>query len=171
VYGVFVWCPTDHLEPGVVASWSTPLTGILDVGRYPSGSDTVAEELASIFRDATFHSEARADIMRWKYRKLLMNLGNAVEALCGAEGGRSSLPERARLEGVACLNAANIPFVQEDEEAVGREKGLRLARSKAASASADRPGKACRGIPAAWKPIISTEKSRYRAAARCADAR
>ncbi|MCM3881781.1 MAG: hypothetical protein ND807_16865 [Vicinamibacterales bacterium] len=125
VYGVFVWCPAEHLEPGVVDSWSTPATGILDVGRYPSGIDPLAERLAGVFREATFYSEARADIMRSKYRKLLMNLGNAVEALCGADARHSSLVERARLEGVECLNAAGIPFVQEDEEPVRREHGLR----------------------------------------------
>ena len=32
-------------------------------------------------RGATFLSEPRPDIMRWKYRKLVMNLGNAVQAL------------------------------------------------------------------------------------------
>ena len=127
VYGVYVWCPSDHLEPGVVESWSAPTTGILDVGRYPAGTDALAERLASIFRDATFYSEARDDIMRWKYRKLLTNLGNAIEALCGPEAARSSLVERARLEGVACLEAAGIPFVQEDEDAVAREQDVRLA--------------------------------------------
>jgi 2-dehydropantoate 2-reductase len=126
VYGVFVWCPSEHLEPGVVESWSTSAGGILDVGRYPSGSDRVAERLAAVFREATFYSEARADIMRWKYRKLLMNLGNAVEALCGDDARHSSVVERARREGVECLNAAGIPFVQEEEDAVRREHALRL---------------------------------------------
>ena len=47
---------------------------------------------------------ARPDIMRWKYRKLLSNLANAVEALCGPEaalrpagqGGRARRSCRAR---------------------------------------------------------------------------
>jgi 2-dehydropantoate 2-reductase len=126
VYGVFVWCPSDYLEPGVVEYWSLPpKTGILDVGRYPSGTDEIAERVASTFRDAAFYAEARVDIMRWKYRKLLMNLGNAVEALCGSKAARSELAERARLEGVACLNAAGISFVQDDEEPVAREKSFR----------------------------------------------
>ena len=37
VYGVPVACPASHLEPGVVRAYSVPVTGILDVGRYPAG--------------------------------------------------------------------------------------------------------------------------------------
>jgi 2-dehydropantoate 2-reductase len=32
VYAVSVACPTSHLEPGVVQAWSTPVTGLLDIG-------------------------------------------------------------------------------------------------------------------------------------------
>jgi 2-dehydropantoate 2-reductase len=42
VYGVSVACPTSHLQPGVVQAWSTPVTGLLDVGRYPTGIDQVS---------------------------------------------------------------------------------------------------------------------------------
>jgi Ketopantoate reductase PanE/ApbA len=41
VYGVSVACPTSHLQPGVVQAWSTPVTGLLDVGRYPHGSEAL----------------------------------------------------------------------------------------------------------------------------------
>ena len=41
------------------------------------------EALAAALRAAHIESEPRPDIMRWKYRKLLNNLGNAVQALCG----------------------------------------------------------------------------------------
>ena len=36
VYGMCVMCPTGHLEPGVVEAYSSPVTGLLDVGRYPA---------------------------------------------------------------------------------------------------------------------------------------
>ena len=32
---------------------------------------------------AGFLSDPKPDIMRWKYKKLLLNLGNAIEAICG----------------------------------------------------------------------------------------
>src|SRR4029450_11502411 len=43
VYGVVVMAPTAHLEPGVVAGYSAPYRGVLDVGRYPTGTDAGAE--------------------------------------------------------------------------------------------------------------------------------
>src|SRR5437773_466512 len=32
VYGVCVMCPTAYLTPGIVLAWSSPTTGILDIG-------------------------------------------------------------------------------------------------------------------------------------------
>lgn len=125
-YGVCVFCATGHLVPGVVQAWSVPMTGILDIGRYPSGADGLTEEVAAAFRASTFHADVRPDIMRWKYRKLLMNLGNAVEALCGSAGRGSGLVEQARREGVQCLNAAGIQFASDDEEPARRERQLGL---------------------------------------------
>jgi 2-dehydropantoate 2-reductase len=115
VYSVCVMCPAAHLEPGVVQAFSVPTPGILDVGRYPLGSDSVSESLATAFRDATFHAEARTDIMRWKYTKLLMNLGNAAEALCGPSARGSEIARLARHEGIAVLRAGGIDFVSDQE--------------------------------------------------------
>ncbi len=123
VYGVCVMCPAAHLQPGVVQAYSLPSPGILDVGRYPSGSDTLAEALAATFRAATFHAEARGDIMRWKYTKLLMNLGNAAEALSGPSARASEIARLARAEGIAALHAAGIAFVS-DEAFVERRGDL-----------------------------------------------
>jgi 2-dehydropantoate 2-reductase len=114
VYGVCVMCPAAHLQPGVVQAFSLPCPGILDVGRYPRGTDAVADELAAAFRAATFEAEARPDIMRWKYTKLLMNLGNAVEALSGPSARAGEIAGRARAEGMAALQAAGIDFVSDD---------------------------------------------------------
>jgi len=115
VYGICVMCPAAHLRPGVVQAFSLPVPGILDVGRYRQGSDAVAESLAAAFRTATFHADARPDIMRWKYTKLLMNLGNAVEALSGPSARASEIARRARREGIAALTAADIDFVSDDD--------------------------------------------------------
>ena len=116
VYGVFVWCPADYLVPGQVQVWSSPRSGLLHLGRYPNGSDARAEAVADAFRASSFIAEAKTDIMRWKYRKLLSNLGNAVDALCGRSARHSGIYERARAEGAACLAAAGISFVADDEQ-------------------------------------------------------
>ena len=120
VYGVCVMCPTGHLEPGVVEAYSAPCTGILDVGRHPSGVDDTAELVARTFRSATFASEARADIARWKWSKLLTNLGNAVEALCGPDARARALARLVYEEGVACLHAAGIDVASREEDAARR---------------------------------------------------
>jgi 2-dehydropantoate 2-reductase len=55
--------------------------------------------------------------MRWKYRKLILNLGNAVEAVCGPEAARSTpLVRMARAEGEACLQAAGIDAVSIEDD-------------------------------------------------------
>jgi 2-dehydropantoate 2-reductase len=123
VYGVCVMCPAAHLRPGVVQAFSVPCPGILDLGRFPSGTAAVADALAGAFRSAGFAAEARPDIMRWKYAKLLMNLGNAAEALCGPSARASEIARLARAEGIAALGAAGIAFVS-DEDFVTRRGDL-----------------------------------------------
>ena len=95
VYGMCVMCPASHLEPGVVQASSSPVTGLMDVGRWPKGRDEVADRIARTLSSATFSSVPREDIARWKWGKLLMNLGNAVEAVCRPRRVRS----RARRAG------------------------------------------------------------------------
>jgi 2-dehydropantoate 2-reductase len=120
VYGMCVMCPVTHLTPGVVRASSSPITGLLDVGRWPSGVDERAEKIAQALNASSFDSVARHDVARWKWGKLLMNLGNAVEAVCGPESRGGPLAQRAREEGVAVLQAAGIAFVDRDEDATRR---------------------------------------------------
>jgi 2-dehydropantoate 2-reductase len=117
VYGVCVVAPMAHMEPGVVQAYSAPVSGVLDVGRYPGGVDDTAEAIATAFRSAGFASEARAEIMSYKYGKLLGNLGNAVEAICGTTDPEIS--ELARVEGRACLDAAGIEAIDAGLAAYG----------------------------------------------------
>ena len=44
VYGLCVWLPATHLEPGTVEANGAPLAGLLHIGRYPSGADVTAED-------------------------------------------------------------------------------------------------------------------------------
>ena len=120
VYGMCVMCPTTHLSPGVVQAHSAPVTGLMDLGRWPAGVDDTAEELSGALGSATFRSEPRPDIARWKWGKLLMNLGNAIEALAGASAWGGTLAIRARQEAVTCLEAAGIDYVHRQEDAARR---------------------------------------------------
>lgn len=125
VYGVCVICPATHLDPGVIESESASIPGLLDVGRYPSGTDEWSGVLAEAFRKATFESIERPDIMRWKYRKLLMNVNNAVEVVCHPPG-RSRIRRLAVSEGEACLAAAGIDVATAEEDEARREGTLDL---------------------------------------------
>lgn len=116
VYGMLIWMPTLHLEPGAVIAYGTPKSGMLPVGRYPQGVDNLAETIAADLDGSGFASWADPAIMRWKYGKLLGNLGNAVEALAGPDPAGHDLARRARDEGVAVLTAAGIDVTGSGEE-------------------------------------------------------
>ena len=47
VYGVCVWLPATHLQPGAVEAQGAPMTGLLPVGRYPAGADETAGQVAA----------------------------------------------------------------------------------------------------------------------------
>ncbi len=120
VYGMCVMCPATHLDPGIVQASSSPVTGIMDLGPWPSGLDDTAVAIAAALASSTFASEPREDIARWKWGKLLMNLGNAVEAVYRRDAGARELAAAARREGVECLQAAGVAFVDTDEDAARR---------------------------------------------------
>lgn len=114
VYGAVVMAPTAHLEPGVVQAYGAALTGEIDVGRYPSGADERCREICDAFSAARFGSSPRLDIMRFKHAKLITNLGNAVQALCGPDAGADELLARAGEEGREVLRAAAIEFIADE---------------------------------------------------------
>jgi 2-dehydropantoate 2-reductase len=126
VYAVHVMLPAAHLEPGVVQASSSPLTGMLDLGRYPKGVDDTAARLAAAFAASTFDARARPDIMRWKYRKLIMNLGNAAEALIAPGPGQDQIADRAEQEGEECLRAVGIDLASREEDRERRGDLLQL---------------------------------------------
>ena len=155
VYGVYVLLPAVHLNPGEVVAHASPVTGVLDVGRYPGGSDEVAEAVTADLRAATFASEARPDVMRWKVAKLLDNLLNAVEAVCGSVPGRVAadaddpesvalrrLGRRLRAEGHTAVAAAGIDVISSDEVRARHAERMPSARSRASSRTTAPPGRA-----------------------------
>jgi 2-dehydropantoate 2-reductase len=126
VYGMCVWLPSQYLEPGVVRAPCAPLTGILHLGCFPAGSDEVTGRIAADLERSGFAAPVTDDVMAWKYAKLLANLPNAVEAVCGP-GDAPPGPElaaAARAEGEAVLDAAGIAYVGTREQA--RVRGDRV---------------------------------------------
>jgi 2-dehydropantoate 2-reductase len=125
VYAVAVLVSAAHLEPGVVVQQSYPVTGILDLGRYPAGGDEVAQQVSAAFRSAQFLSEVRDDIVAWKYRKLIANLGNGVTAAYRPGPDADELVAQAREEAERVLSTAGIPFVSAEQDSRRRGDLLR----------------------------------------------
>ncbi len=126
-YAMCVMCPASQLRPGVVQIHSAPVSGLLDLGCFPSGIDEQGQAIADAIATTTFQSVARDDIMRWKYRKLLMNLANAVEALSGPDGRFGPLAREAQREGKEVLAAAGIDVASSEEDRERRGDFLQLA--------------------------------------------
>lgn len=120
VYGMCVVLPGSHLEPGIVEGAGAPVGGVLDVGRFPSGSDATAEMIAAAFSTSNLRSLALPDIMRYKYAKLRQNTGNALDAACGRAGRKSPLNAMAAAEALAVFKAAGIGVATREEEAERR---------------------------------------------------
>ncbi|WP_421741058.1 ketopantoate reductase family protein [Cellulomonas sp.] len=114
VIAMCVWLPATFLEPGRVSAGGTPVPGVLTVGHAaapPTDADDVLACYAQELEDAGFRAPVAADVMAWKYTKLLTNLANAVEALCGSlrdDAGARELAARADTEGRTVLRTAGI---------------------------------------------------------------
>jgi len=107
-YGVCVMSPASYLEPGRVEVFSSPVVGVLDVGRWPAGVDDAAREMSLILSDSGFASMVTDDIETLKWGKLLSNVLNALEVLCGSDALRDELATRIRDEARACLRARGV---------------------------------------------------------------
>jgi 2-dehydropantoate 2-reductase len=109
VYGMTVIIPADFIKPGEVASFGTPIFGLFDIGRYPSGRDAAAEEIVTALNGAGFAAFVHDDVMQSKYGKLLSNLGNVLDAAAGGDAGENgAILDAARAEAEAVYRAAGI---------------------------------------------------------------
>jgi 2-dehydropantoate 2-reductase len=107
VYGMVIWMPATNLEPGEVIVHSAPASGLLDAGCYPEGVDHLIDMATMKLRESAFVARPDPAIMRMKYAKLLTNLANTVQALCGpAPAG--TIVTRLRDEAMMAYEAAGI---------------------------------------------------------------
>ncbi|MEV7339332.1 2-dehydropantoate 2-reductase N-terminal domain-containing protein [Streptomyces sp. NPDC093544] len=118
VYGVCVWLPATFVEPGVVSAPSSPLSGMLLLGRYPHGTDETARRISADLEPTRLEAPVVPDVTRWQYAKLLGNLVNAIEAVSGIPSGEEgrALLGRVRAEGEAVLDAAGIAYAGQEEQ-------------------------------------------------------
>jgi 2-dehydropantoate 2-reductase len=113
VYGMVVQMPAQFERPGEVTALCAPTNAVLDVGCYPSGVDDVATNLATLINGSPhLSSEVDDDVMTKKYGKLLVNLGNPADAVCGPAGRRARVVTAAINEGQRVYEAAGIRWKQ-----------------------------------------------------------
>ncbi len=130
VFGVCVWMPAARLEPGEVVLRGVPVSGVLHVGRVPApttaADDRLLDQLARDWTAAGFGIRRPDDVMPWKHRKLISNLGNVFEALLGTTEGASPLIGAAAAEARAVFDAAGIEYTGDAEEEAARASGFRV---------------------------------------------
>jgi len=114
VIAVRVGMPADYSVPGEVVAFGASSIGTLDLGRYPTGPSPVAETLSHILQQAGFDARAHADIMPYKYQKLLGNLRNIVDALFADPQVQQHWYDQVLAEGLAVLAAAGIAIAPPD---------------------------------------------------------
>jgi 2-dehydropantoate 2-reductase len=108
VLGLVVFSPIEHTTPGVVSVHGSPSLGGLELGVHPRGSDDLTRAIVRDLAKAGFDAREEARIQRWKYGKLLMNVGNAVQALARDAPHDAPLLARLSAEAEACYAAAGI---------------------------------------------------------------
>jgi 2-dehydropantoate 2-reductase len=119
--------PGTYLEPGVVLNHASPIGGILDAGCYPHGVDLLITQVTADITACGFSAKPDARIMRWKYTKLLSNLRNALQAICGLDAPGGDVARATRQEALACYRAAGIEFVPEEEMRQRVQSEIKLA--------------------------------------------
>jgi 2-dehydropantoate 2-reductase len=75
---------------------------------------------------ANFDVPTPADVMAWKYRKLISNIGNVFQALVARNGDWRPLVAAAEAEARRVLDAVGITYVSEAEEAAARDAGFTM---------------------------------------------
>ena len=122
VYGMLVIMPANYTEPGIVDTTAWPMTGVLDLGRYPSGTDALSRAVASEIAAAGFNAEALPEIMRLKYTKLHQNMVNVIQALVPPDAEAGDITKELRAECEAAFAAAGIDWAPA-AEMLGRSRG------------------------------------------------
>lgn len=120
VYGATVMLPSDYDTPGQVAAYFAPRIGAFDIGRYPSGIDGTVERLCEVLRTSGFIVDPRDNVMSSKYRKLLANLRNIIDAALGNTELQRKWYAKASAEAEAVLTDAGIAWDKTD--AMAREE-------------------------------------------------
>jgi 2-dehydropantoate 2-reductase len=115
VYGVMVQVGAVYLNAGEVTVRREP-PGRLIIGQYPNGSDELAESTSEQLRKAGFWVKVSADVMAYKWGKLVGNLGNAIGAITNEKQKDTAFIYHAVMQEMSdILSRAGIHWVSAEE--------------------------------------------------------
>jgi 2-dehydropantoate 2-reductase len=86
----------------------------------------VLKQIAADLVAANFDVPLPEDVMAWKYRKLISNIGNVFQALVARNGDWRPLVADAEAEARRVLDAAGIGYISEAEETAARAAGFTM---------------------------------------------
>jgi 2-dehydropantoate 2-reductase len=116
-YGVTVRLPAVYLKDGEVIARRDP-PGLFVIGRYPQGTDAIAEKVGQELRKAGFLIKVTPDVMPYKWDKLIANLANATGAITNARGREMDFINQAvRNEARSIMRQAGIRWITDEEMA------------------------------------------------------
>jgi 2-dehydropantoate 2-reductase len=111
VYGVSVMMPSYYLKDGEVSViWHPP--GSIIIGRYPTGSDELVNEVALRLRFSGFMVMVSPQIVPYKWGKLIANLANSVIAITGlGRWDNEAIIQAAQQEAEEILTPSGIEWI------------------------------------------------------------
>ena len=117
VYGVMVRVGAVYITDGEVVARRDP-PGWYIIGKYSEGTDELVEQVAEGIREAGYFVRMSADVMPYKWGKLMANLGNAVGAITSGDW-ESMMPlfRAASEEGAAIVAQAGIRWISQEDVA------------------------------------------------------
>ncbi len=117
VYGVMVRVGAVYLNDGEVIARRDP-PGWYIIGRYPERTDPLVDTVAGDLRAAGYLIRTSADVMPYKWGKLMANLSNAIGAITGDERGNTRSLYRAVFEEARLIvEKAGIKWISQGQVA------------------------------------------------------
>lgn len=114
VYGAMIMIPAIFMTPGEVINPIVHCYGVIEVGRYPRGTDEICARVAEALNRAGFFSQVHDEVMTSKAGKCLGNLGNSFDAITDGKGEGREFMDNARREAMQVWDAAGIAYEARD---------------------------------------------------------
>ena len=138
-----------YLEAGTVFNPVEGNAGYLEIGRYPQGIDSRAEQVTADIEAAGFAVSTHAKVMAAKGAKMIGNLANALNAITDGKGDSDRYVQRAREEGERCLRAEGLPLEDRSE----------LQRRAKARRGVNRLPEDLRNLGSSWQSLMRGQGS------------